>query len=426
MAPFVHYFSHPTELRALLQWRLFHGPVYKRHSSVDTHDVRECWRFLRLTSRSFVAVIQQLHPRLLMPICVFYLVLRGLDTIEDDMTIPIAIKEPLLRDFHQHLDDDTWTFDKSGPDEHDRDLLVGFDCVSREYNKLGAEYQAIVQDITKRMGNGMADYALNADTTGVKTVKDYELYCHYVAGLVGEGVTRMFVLAGFADPMILKKPELAESMAQLLQQVNIIRDVHEDHEQDRHFWPEEVWLKHVDHFSDLFQKDSQNRRKALECSSEMVLMAIERAHECLAYMANVQEQSTFSFVAIPQTMAMATLELCFQNPSIFERNVKITKGVACQMLIESTKDIRHVGEAFRMFAEKIRRKNRSSDLNHDRINVACDRIDHAVDEILLLAYKRPWVDQSVPQSSKMFSIAFLSLAIIAFLGVVTAVMVNNN
>lgn len=37
-------------------------------------------------SRSFAAVIQQLPKSLVVDVLVFYLVLRGLDTVEDDMT----------------------------------------------------------------------------------------------------------------------------------------------------------------------------------------------------------------------------------------------------------------------------------------------------------------------------------------------------
>ncbi|KAG9597907.1 ERG9, squalene synthase, partial [Aureobasidium melanogenum] len=272
------------------------------------------------------------------------------------------------------------------------------------------------------MGNGMADYALNANIAGVNTVKEYELYCHYVAGLVGEGVSRMFILAGLADPVVLERPELSESMAQLLQQTNIIRDVYEDHEQNRHFWPKEIWSRHVDRFDDFFLQDTRSRMKALECSSEMVLLAINRAQECLAYMANVREQSTFNFVAIPQCMAIATLELCFRNPEIFERNVKITKGLACQLLIESTKDIRHVGRVFHRFAKKIQDRNEPDDPNHDKINAACEKICRIVDD-LVSDYRIPWIDSSVALSSKgryiavwsgVLALGFLTVLAIGF------------
>jgi phytoene/squalene synthetase len=44
-------------------------------------------------------------------VCLFYLVLRGLDTIEDDMSIDIDLKESLLRHLHEKLNQPGWTFD---------------------------------------------------------------------------------------------------------------------------------------------------------------------------------------------------------------------------------------------------------------------------------------------------------------------------
>jgi len=57
---------------------------------------------LGLTSRSFARVIQELTPELKDVVCVFYLVLRGLDTIEDDMTIEVNKKINLLKNFHTY------------------------------------------------------------------------------------------------------------------------------------------------------------------------------------------------------------------------------------------------------------------------------------------------------------------------------------
>ena len=53
-------------------------------------------------------------------------------------------------------------------------MLVKFDCVTREFNKIRDESKVIIKDITKRMGSGMADYARNAhdNANGVKTIKD--------------------------------------------------------------------------------------------------------------------------------------------------------------------------------------------------------------------------------------------------------------
>ena len=45
----------------------------------------------------------------------FYLILRGLDTVEDDMTIPIEKKDKLLRQFYTYLDVPGWNFTESRP-----------------------------------------------------------------------------------------------------------------------------------------------------------------------------------------------------------------------------------------------------------------------------------------------------------------------
>lgn len=51
---------------------------------------------------SFAVVIQQLPQQLKDAICIFYLVLRALDTIEDDMSISAEKKVPELLQFHKN------------------------------------------------------------------------------------------------------------------------------------------------------------------------------------------------------------------------------------------------------------------------------------------------------------------------------------
>jgi len=51
------------------------------------------------------------------------MVLRGLDTIEDDMTIHDEIKQPLLRSFHEKTVTPGWNFTGNSPDERDRVVL---------------------------------------------------------------------------------------------------------------------------------------------------------------------------------------------------------------------------------------------------------------------------------------------------------------
>jgi farnesyl-diphosphate farnesyltransferase len=361
--------------------KVWHDPVHVRDPSKESESLRKSFYFLDLTSRSFSAVIQELNPELLVPVALFYLILRGLDTVEDDMTIPLPQKEPMLRDFHNIIYKDGWNFDGNGPNEKDAPLLVDFQVVIEEFKKIKPAYQDIIKDITDKMGNGMADYANNAEhnANGVNTIKDYELYCHYVAGLVGDGLTRLFVEAKLANPALLERPKLAESMGQFLQKTNIIRDVREDFDDKRRFWPKEIWSKHVTKFSDLFEP--QFAKQALECNSEMVLNALSHVEECLFYMAGIKDQSVFNFVAIPQAMAIATLELVFRNPEIFRKNVKITKGDACQLMIESTQNLRIVCATFRRYVRRIAKKNVPQDPNYLEISVKCGKIEQFIEGI---------------------------------------------
>jgi farnesyl-diphosphate farnesyltransferase len=63
-------------------------------------------------------------------------VLRALDTIEDDMTLPNSTKLPMLRSMHLKLHEPGWTFDGSGPNENDRIVLVEFENVQAEFADL--------------------------------------------------------------------------------------------------------------------------------------------------------------------------------------------------------------------------------------------------------------------------------------------------
>jgi farnesyl-diphosphate farnesyltransferase len=353
---------------------VWHDPVHERDESKEVASLKRCFYFLDKTSRSFAAVIKELHPELLVPVCLFYLILRGLDTIEDDMTIALEEKEPLLQDFDKILEKDGWSYDGNHAKEKDRDLLIEFSCVIEEFKKIKPTYQVIIKDVTKRMGDGMAEYCNNAEhnTNGVNTIKDYERYCHFVAGLVGEGLTRLFVEAKLANDILLERSDLHESMGQFLQQVNILRDIREDWEDNRRFWPKEIWSKYVDKFEDLLEP--KNKTKAMYASSEMVLTALNHAPDCIYYLAGIRDQSVFNFCAIPQSMAIATLDKCFNNPELFQKNVKITKGQACQLMLESTQNLQVVCEVFRKYARSIGKKNDPRDPNFLGISIACGKV----------------------------------------------------
>lgn len=300
--------------------------------SPDQEDLRFCFHILEEVSRSFAMVIAQLSDAPLRDaICIFYLVLRGLDTIEDDMSIPIDVKVKELSVFHEHLEDAEWSISGMGEGK-ERELLEKFPCVVREYLKLSKEYRTTIADICQRMAAGMVEFLQRS----VETKKDYDLYCHYVAGLVGHGLTRLFADCGFEDPHLADDLTNANHMGLFLQKTNIIRDYFEDirEEPPRVFWPKEIWGKHASEVAAF--KDPANAEKGLACLNEMVSDVMVHLPFALDYLAALREPSVFRFCSIPQVMAIATLAEVYNNADTFQVKVKISKAAACHITLDAT------------------------------------------------------------------------------------------
>lgn len=99
-------FFHPIEFVALVQYLTFYANA--KIPKQCTPNELYCYQTLKKVSRSFSAVILELCEELRMAICIFYLVLRGLDTIEDDMSIDLNKKVAMLKEFASHLDQAGW------------------------------------------------------------------------------------------------------------------------------------------------------------------------------------------------------------------------------------------------------------------------------------------------------------------------------
>lgn len=186
----------------------------------------------------------------------------------------------------------------------------------------------------------MADFAhraeISSETLTLDTIKEYDLYCHYVAGLVGEGLSRLFSVTGKESPSLANQLELSNSLGTFLQKTNIIRDFQEDARERRFFWPREIWS--LAEYSpdgqtpatDVLQLLREPQR-AKWVQSAMILDALRHACDALDYLRLLKNQSVFNFAAIPASMAIATLELCFMNPVMFKRNIKIRKAKAADV-----------------------------------------------------------------------------------------------
>ncbi|EPY31386.1 farnesyl-diphosphate farnesyltransferase [Angomonas deanei] len=317
----------------------------------DQEDLRYCYDVLNSVSRSFAVVIQKLNdPDLRDGICIFYLVLRALDTIEDDMSIPVEFKLKELPKFHTHLDDPEWSMSNVGKGR-EMELLENFPRVSREFHKLKEQFQVVIKDICESMANGMCDFLQRP----VVTSEDFDLYCFYVAGLVGHGLTRLFASCHYEDEHLADDLTNSRHMGLFLQKTNIIRDYFEDILEDppRVFWPRDVWSKYAVDLKEF--KDRANEKKGLECLNELVTGALQHIPYVIDYLSQLREPSVFQFCAIPQVMAMGTLAAVYNNPDTFHIKVKMTKAASCRAMIHST-DMYNTMEMFMVHIDEMMTK----------------------------------------------------------------------
>ncbi|XP_002735807.1 squalene synthase-like, partial [Saccoglossus kowalevskii] len=284
----------PGETYALLKFRLgrCQSIIPKLDYNLMTPSAKQCYNYLSQTSRSFAAVIQALEGDLRHAVCIFYLVLRALDTVEDDMTIPLDRKIPMLKAFYKYLNEPEWRFMES--QEKDKIVLEDFPTISAEFRSLDPIYQDVIRDICREMGAGMTLYLQKE----VLTNADWDEYCHYVAGLVGIGLSRLFSASKLEDKVVGEDTYLSNSMGLFLQKTNIIRDYLEDILEGRKFWPKETWSKYTENLEDL--KKSEHFEKSVNCLNDLVTNALKHVPDVLQYMSRIHNQSVFNFCAIPQ------------------------------------------------------------------------------------------------------------------------------
>ncbi|CAJ1409101.1 unnamed protein product, partial [Effrenium voratum] len=388
-------------------------------------DVEFCDDMLGKVSRSFAAVIRQLPTQLGIDICIFYLVLRALDTVEDDMEAykgrESEKQKELISFGDKRLTDPNCSIRGVGAAD-ERTLIENFGRVAKVFAKLPEGSREVIKDITDKMGAGMAEYVSADLAQGTVDQAAYNRYCHMVAGLVGEGLTRIFVSSGLesadlagqgelvwpfcADPKEPSNLGLANSMGLFLQKTNIIRDYLEDYVDGRAFWPQSVWKTYACS-SDLGEFALPTAHgaglvlpvkaggeilakgvgvQALMCLNHLVADALELVPDSLEYLERVRTPPIYRFCAIPQVMAIATLAVCFDNPQVFTGVVKIRKGLTARLIVACCDGPDAVHFWFRQFAEEILSSVRSGKCVGaagpigERLAKSCERIIERTDK----------------------------------------------
>nr|QGM12285.1 squalene synthase-like 3 [Transformation vector pV1]QGM12289.1 squalene synthase-like 3 [Transformation vector pV2-P]QGM12292.1 squalene synthase-like 3 [Transformation vector pV2-U] len=338
--------QHPGEIIPLLQMMVM---AYRRKRKPQDPNLAWCWETLIKVSRSYVLVIQQLPEVLQDPICVNYLVLRGLDTLQDDMAIPAEKRVPLLLDYYNHIGDITWK-PPCGYGQY-VELIEEYPRVTKEFLKLNKQDQQFITDMCMRLGAEMTVF-LKRD---VLTVPDLDLYAFTNNGPVAICLTKLWVDRKFADPKLLDREDLSGHMAMFLGKINVIRDIKEDVLEDppRIWWPKEIWGKYLKDLRDIIKPEYQ--KEALACLNDILTDALRHIEPCLQYMEMVWDEGVFKFCAVPELMSLATISVCYNNPKVFTGVVKMRRGETAKLFLSVT-NMPALYKSFSAIAEEMEAK----------------------------------------------------------------------
>jgi farnesyl-diphosphate farnesyltransferase len=202
---------------------------------------------------------------------------------------------------------------------------------------------------------------------------------HYVAGLVGIGLSRLFGLSGleaesFAAPSM---EPLSNAMGLFLQKTNITRDYREDIDQvpPRIFYPRSIWSKYTRDFAAF--RDRAAAADGVKCVNHMIADAMRHATASVDYLSRLRQPDVFRFCGIPQAMAIATLERCYENPRVLQEVIKIRKGEAVYM-ISQCETFAGTLDAFAFYSARLRAKLNRNDPTSGDLETALNALDDAV------------------------------------------------
>ncbi|BFZ21183.1 hypothetical protein BsWGS_24222 [Bradybaena similaris] len=259
--------------------------------------LKQCYDLLNKTGRSFGITISCLDEELRDAMCVYYLVQRAVDTVEDDMTIPYDIKVAMLFSFEKYLLDPTWRYTESS-DEY-AVVLTSFPYITRALGELNNKYRNIISEMASRVGKAMVAFVGKEFIT----IEDVSEYCRRVTSLVCMGLVDLFVAAGL-EAEVQDKSLMLESFL-LVQKTNILRDFTKDWNSGRLYYPRDVWSKYVNSPGDFLKPE--NFDKGVECVNELAADALQHVIPYLQFLRSLRNPSVITFCGIHQILDRSRL-----------------------------------------------------------------------------------------------------------------------
>lgn len=303
-------------------------------------------------SRTFALTIPQLPEKLYAAVANAYLLCRIVDTIEDEVSLTAEQKKDFCSRFIQIV--------KSGQGAQNfaEELgpLLSEQTIPAEHSliKLIPKVIAITHSLdtpqiealaccVETMANGMPIYQALDLHAGLKTMKDMDDYCYYVAGCVGEMLAKLF--CHYSPEIAAHREELLRlsvSFGQGLQMTNILKDIWDDAKRGVCWLPQEIFTETGFDLADLTpETDDVRFRQGLE---HLISIAHGHLQNALTYTQLLPSHETGirNFCLWALGMAVLTLKKIKHNLNFNESNqVKISRNsvkatiIACKFTARS-------------------------------------------------------------------------------------------
>jgi len=277
-------------------------------------------------SRTFAFTIPQLPDGLRETVTNAYLLCRIADTIEDDPKLDADTKDCFHRRFLDAASDGTGAGDFAlelsaaivpTTLAAERELIRDSPRVLHATHSLTDRQRRAVLRCLSTMSHGMAHFARSRSPRGLADVAEYEEYCYYVAGVVGEMLTELFCVH---SPQIeAKRPQLekrAVSFGLGLQMTNILKDIWDDHEHGVCWLPKDVFAEHGFDILQLEPDLNSNGQAFAAAIQELVGIAHGHLRQALDYTLTIDknEEGIRRFLIWAALLATSTLKKISAQP----------------------------------------------------------------------------------------------------------------
>jgi 4,4'-diapophytoene synthase len=277
-------------------------------------------------SRTFALTIPQLPTGLRQAVTNAYLLCRIADTIEDDPLLDADTKDRFHSAFLQAV------ATGCGADDFATELapLLAPSTLAAEVELIEESPRVLeitramhprqriaIQRCLDTMSHGMADFERSRNREGLADVAEYEHYCYFVAGVVGEMLTELF--CDYSTEIDANRDQLAPRAVSFglgLQMTNILKDIWDDLEHGTCWLPRDVFERHGYDLTGLAANHTGNGPAFAASMHDLVEIARGHLNEALAYTLAIpkSEPGIRRFLIWAVLLAVSTLGKISDNP----------------------------------------------------------------------------------------------------------------